>query len=105
MSKKIKCENCKKKVALNTKICPYCESELSYKKTKKNRLIKTFIVLIWIVLILAVIASALWGIYTFAFRAYDCKELLNVNFDGSNKSAIGYVKRNEENSLFSATET
>lgn len=103
MSKTIKCKNCGEKISAKAKKCPYCEAEI--KKPKKNRLLKTFVILIWIILILAIIASALWGIYTFAFRVYDCKELLKVNFDGSNKSAIGYVKLNEENSLFSATET
>lgn len=105
MSKKIKCKNCGEKLPPNAKICPYCETESNQKKPKKNRFLKVFVVLIWIILIIAVIASALWGIYTFAFRVYDCKELLNVNFDGSNKSAIGYVKLNEDNSLFLATET
>lgn len=105
MSKKSKCKNCGQKISPNAKICPYCETEINKKKPKKKRFMKVFVILIWIILILAIIASALWGIYTFAFRVYDCKELLSVNFDGSNKSAIGYVKLNEENSLFSATET
>lgn len=105
MSKKLKCKNCGQKISPNAKICPYCETEINPKKPKKKRFMKVFVILIWIILILAIIASALWGIYTFAFRVYDCKELLSVNFDGSNKSAIGYVKLNEENSLFTATET
>ena len=105
MSKNIKCKNCGEKVSPNAKICPYCEAELNSKKAKKNRFLKLFVILIWIILILAIIASAIWGIYTFAFRVYDCEELLSVHFDGSNKNAIGYVTLNEENKLFSATET
>lgn len=105
MSKNIKCKNCGEKISANAKICPYCEAESNPKKTKKNRSLKLLVILIWIILVLAVIASAIWGIYTFAFRVYDCEELLSVHFDGSNKSAIGYVTLNEENKLFSATET
>ncbi|MCC8192607.1 MAG: zinc ribbon domain-containing protein [Ruminococcus sp.] len=105
MSKKLKCKNCGEKITENTRICPYCDTEINPKKPKKRRAMKIFVVLIWIILILAIIASALWSVYTFAFRSYDCEELLSVNFDGSNKSAIGYVTLNEDNSLFTATET
>ncbi|MCD8328204.1 MAG: zinc ribbon domain-containing protein [Ruminococcus sp.] len=105
MSKKLKCKNCGEEITKNTRICPYCDTEINPKKPKKRRAMKIFVVLIWIILILAIIASALWAIYTFAFRSYDCEELLSVNFDGSNKSAIGYVTLNEDNSLFTATET
>ncbi len=105
MSKKLKCKNCGEEITENTRICPYCDTEINPKKPKKRRAMKIFVVLIWIILILAIIASALWAVYTFAFRSYDCEELLSVNFDGSNKSAIGYVTLNEENSLFTATET
>ncbi|MCD7727427.1 MAG: zinc ribbon domain-containing protein [Ruminococcus sp.] len=105
MSKKLKCKNCGEEITENTRICPYCDTEINPKKPKKRRAMKIFVVLIWIILILAIIASALWTVYTFAFRSYDCEELLSVNFDGSNKSAIGYVTLNEQNSLFTATET
>ena len=107
--KKIICANCKEELLSNTKICPFCDNPVVEQakdkpKKKKKRALSVIVVLIWVILISVIIALGLWLTYRFAFTSFDCKEILSVHFDGSNRHGIGYVTFDEQLDLFTATE-
>lgn len=102
------CKKCGEVISPDARICPFCGKRLvkekkEKKKKKKRHIKKLIVILIWVLLVLAVIAIGLFAAYKLLLRSYDCKELLDIHFDGSNKSGIAYVSRNKDLDLFTAT--
>lgn len=100
------CPKCKEEISAEARICPFCGVTIKKeKKRKKKRSMLPLIILIWVVLGLVIIGAGLYIGYTYFLTSFDCKELLDVHFDGSNKSAIGYITLDSDLNYFTATET
>lgn len=103
MAKKIKCRNCGAYFPENTRVCTYCNTRINNKKKKSPKL--AFVIILWMIVIVALGCTAYYIYDKFAFLEIDASQLIKVNVEGSTGNASAYLSIDEESDYFKANTT